>query len=116
MELSLVRMVRAIDCCAVTAKAIGEESGNAPDGGNTDARQVVNPAIGKSLFEIGNDLPTVNERLEFGRGAKVLKKTAALVGRFEADDGHEKLIFGTRLLPVSFVAIGFHVCINVLTY
>jgi hypothetical protein len=116
MELSLVRVVRAIDCCAVTAKAIGEESGNAPDGSNTDARQVVNLAVGKSLLEICNDLPTVNERLEFGWRAEVLEKTAALPGRFEADYGLEKVIFGTRLLPFGFVAIGFNYCISVLTY
>jgi hypothetical protein len=115
MVLSLVRVVSPFDSGLVAANAVREETGNATDRRYADAGKVVNPTVGQSLFEIGDDLPAINERLEFGGSAEVLQETAALVDRLETDQGFEEVVLGTFLFAASVVSIRFHQRMSVLT-
>ena len=109
-----MRGVNAVEDRAVAAESISQAAGNAADRGNADACQVVDSSIGEVLFKIFNNLPTINEGLEFRRGAEIFEEAAALRDVLEADNGFEKGIFGTRLLSFCFVSIGLHSCINVI--
>ena len=69
-----MRVVSPFDGRLVAAKAIREEAGDTSDRRDADARQIVNAAIGQPLFEVFDDLPAINEGLEFGRRAQILEK------------------------------------------
>ena len=109
-------MVSTIDGRAISAVAIGQAAGNAPDGCDTDTRKIMNFAVGESLFKIFNDLPSIYKRLELGWSTEVLKEIAAFIDAPEADDGLIKGVFGACLLAFGVVSIGFHRCISVLTH
>jgi len=79
--------VSTIDGCAISAEAISQAAGNAPDGGNTDARKIVNFPVGEALFEVFDHLPSIYERLELGWSAKILEEIAAFIDAPEADNG-----------------------------
>jgi len=50
----------------VASESVAEEAGNAADCRDTDTGQVMNLAVRQALFEVLNDLPAINERLELG--------------------------------------------------
>ena len=110
-----MRVMGAADRSAVAAEAVGQESGNTTDGSNTDPRQVVDLPVGQTLFQIGNNLPTIDERLQFRGCAEVLEEIAALVDVCQADDRLKERVFGARLLTVGIVSVRFHNRISVLT-
>ena len=94
---------------AVAAETIGQESCDAADGGDADAGQVVNLALGQVLLEVLDDLPAIDEGLEFRWRAEVLEEITTLGPGLQADYGREQRVFGALLLTFGFVAIGFHV-------
>ena len=110
-----MRMVNTIDGRAITAVAIGQAAGNAPDGCDTDTRKIMNFAVGEILFKVFNDLPSIYKRLELGWSAKILKEISAFFDAPETDDGLKKGVFGACLLAFGVVSIRFHGRISVLT-
>jgi len=107
-----VRRVSAIESRAIPTKAIRQAAGDAPDGGDADASKVVDLSVGEVLFEVFNDLPTVEEGLELGWSAEVLEEITAFIDAFQADNGLEERVFGACLLAFGVVSVRFHLCSN----
>ena len=101
-------MASSVDGGAVATETVGQETGDSPNCGNADARQIVNLPVGQVLFEVLHHLPAINQRLQLSRGAQILKEIAALIGGPKADNGLEQGIFGNFLLTLGFVAVGLH--------
>ena len=95
--------------CAIAAEAIGQETGDSTDRGDTDAGQVVDLPVGQVLLEVFHDLPAIDQGLQLGGRAEILEEISTLGGRLEADYGVKQGIFSTLLLSLGFVTIGFHV-------
>lgn len=93
-------MTVSIDYRSVAAKSIGEEAGNAADGGNADTREIVNLAIGKVLLQVFNHLPAVHERLKLRWCTQVFEEIPALCSRSKANDGLEKRVLCGMLLTL----------------
>ena len=53
----IVACADAVNSGAITAIAIGQKPGNASDGGDADASQVLNLAVGEALLEQFDHLP-----------------------------------------------------------
>ena len=101
-------------CGLITARAIDQAASNPTDRRNANASKVVNLSIGQVFLEILNDLPSVNQRLELCRGAKILKKTADFLAVSHCGKRPDEGLFCTLLLTVCFVSIRFHSCTNVI--
>ncbi|MEX2496496.1 MAG: hypothetical protein WD448_10430 [Woeseia sp.] len=91
----------------IAAKAVAQEPGDAPDRGDADAGQFVNPAVGEALLQQLNDLPTVDKGLQFRRCAQIFKEVAAFRHILERDDRPKQgifvsLAFGLGVFPVRF--------------
>ena len=92
----------------VATEAIAQESRDPTDRGYTDARHVVDSAIGEILLQKSDDLPAVNQRLQFRWCTQILEKITTIAHTLEAIHRFEKGVFIAFLLPGGFVAIGFH--------
>ena len=82
-----------VHCSLVATEAVGKKTGDATNGGNADAGQVVNFPVGEAFFEVVDDLPAVNQRLQFRGRAQIFKKGTAFLGGIEAVDGLVKRRF-----------------------
>ena len=108
-------LVGAFYGCLVTTKTVGDESCDAPDRGHTDTGEVVDLPVGEILLQVFNDLPSIDQRLKFGRRAQVLEEILTLLRGLEAVDGLKKGTFGIGLLAPCFIAVRFHGRTSVLT-
>jgi hypothetical protein len=61
------------------------------------------------FLQVFDDLPAIDQGLQFCRRAQVLEKVSALVAVPQAYHGVEEGVFGAVLLAFGFVAVGFHV-------
>ena len=63
----------------IAAETVGKKAGDPANRGYAYAGQIVNAAVREVLLQELNDLPTVDERLQFRRGTKVLEEIPNLV-------------------------------------
>src|SRR5687767_8621616 len=75
--------LQAIDGERITAIAVGEATRHASDGGDADAGQAVDLAIGDAFLQPVHDRPAVRYGLEFRGRAEVAEECAALVHGLE---------------------------------
>jgi hypothetical protein len=115
MGISSVGVMGSFDSSLVAAETVREESRDASDRRHTDASEIVNLSIGQTLLEILDDLPSVDEGLEFCRRAQVFEEIPSLLDTLEAHDSLEESVFRPGLLALGLVAVWFHDCISVLT-
>ena len=92
----------------VATEAVAQESRDPTDRRYTDARHVVDTAIGEVLLQKSNDLPAVNQRLQFRWCTQILEKFTTIAHTLKAIHRIEKVVFIAFLLAGGFVAIGFH--------
>jgi hypothetical protein len=100
----------------VTTEAIGQEARDPPHGRDTDTGNVMDLAIGKTLLEEFDYVPTIDERLELRRGAQIAQEIAAFVNGIQTDNRLAQRFLGPGLLPFGLVSVGFHCCTSVLMY
>ncbi len=100
--------VAMFDSGCVAAKAITEEPCYATDRSNTDACLVVDAAIGKAFLQQANDLPAIDQRLQFRRRAQVFEKIATFGQALQLVHRTKKGVFIAFSLAVSVVSVGFH--------
>ena len=99
----------------VAAESVRYEPCNTAYGGDADAGQVVNPAVGQVLLQQLDDVPAVDECLKLSWRAQVLEEPAAFIDRVQAANRLEKCILGGFLVPGAVVTVGLHNCSSVLT-
>ena len=113
----------------VAAEAVVEKARNAANRCYADAGQIVDLAIRHVFFEQGDDLPAIDQGLQFRWRAQVFEEAANLVDVAQRADCLEQCIFCPFAVPGGVVSIGFHgvcndddarlarrrACINVLT-
>jgi hypothetical protein len=92
----------------VAAKPVTQESRNPADRGDADAGHVMNAPIGDILLKQANNLPAIDQRLQFGRRAQVFEKVSAFGGILQADHRIEEGVFVAFSLACGVVSIGFH--------
>ena len=100
----------------VAAETVRQKSRDSSNGRHTDAREIVNFSIGQTLLKVFDDLPSVDESLEFCGRAQILEEISALLDRLEAHQGLEERVLRSGLLALGLVTVRFHECNSVLTY
>lgn len=101
-------MVRVFERGFVAAETVSQEAGDTSDCGDADAGDVVYAPVGQFLLQKLDDLPPVDQRLQFGRGAKVLEEIADLVHLFERQDCAKERIFRAFAVGPGIVAVRLH--------
>src|SRR5579863_2272344 len=92
----------------VAAVALGEKARHAADGGNADAGQAVDLAVGQATLEAFDNRPAVGHGLHLGRGAQIAQEGAALLGGLEQRKRGAQGALGERLLARSDVLVDLH--------
>jgi hypothetical protein len=65
--------------------------------------------IGKILLEQADDLPAIDQRLEFGGRAQVFKEISALVHVSQGIHSPEKIILAALPLRSGVIPVRFHI-------
>lgn len=114
--------VAMFDGGRVAAKSIIQETCYPTDCSDADARHIVDAAIREILLQKSNDLPTIDQRLQFRRRAQVFEKVTTIAHVLQTVHRSEKGIFIAFSLAGSVVSIGFHAfvliyqCTSILTH
>lgn len=101
-------MLRLFYRGCVAAESIAQVTCNPADGCDAHPGQVVYAPVREVLLQESHDLPPVNQCLELGRCAQVLEKIATVRRCLQTHHGIEQRVLIALALAVSFVAIGFH--------
>lgn len=64
----------------VTAGPARKASGDPPDCRDADTGQVMDFPVREVFLQIFNDLPAINQRLQFGRSTQILEKASDFPG------------------------------------
>lgn len=98
----------AFDGRLVTAESRGEEPGYPSNGSDANAGSVVNFSIRHVLQQQLDNLPTVDQCLEFGGSAQIHEEIAALGDGLKCRHCAKECIFGAFSLNLCFITIWFH--------
>ena len=77
-------MAVTFDGGCVAAKSVSQESRNPADRGDTDAGHIVYATIGKISLQKTNDLPAIDQCLQFGWRAQVFEKVTTFTRVLQA--------------------------------
>jgi hypothetical protein len=75
------------------------------NGGGADIRFSGDLPIGNVLYQHLRDTPSIDQPLQLGRGAEVVKETAHLLEPVELQDGFIKILF-MRLVDLRALQVG----------